>query len=272
MRASQHRLNSYEQRLRHAYRILAADVVQRQAVLPAAEWLLDNFPDRSGPDPGSPRGSTQYAITASFPRSYMDAWSGLPRVYALTTELLERTDSRVDAETMVRYILAYQSVTAAFDGRTLGSSDHVAFRADRAPQPAHGSVLLTRHQRLEGTRWGERIRAAFSSPAQLSATIAELRVAYPRPAGAFALQLLYQIGDGDQETNIRRHSDWLTETIVEGWGSIEGLTHAEHRRQAADQATVGSIITQHAHAVVGRLDRLVRACQHGRADPAARSG
>src|SRR5689334_3285854 len=102
-------LDQNEQVIGAAQQILGKDTQPRE-VTPAAEWLLDNFHvvvDQIR------------EIRQDLPRGYYDELpklisgplAGQPRVYASALDLIEHTDGRLDLEQLLRFILAYQSIT-----------------------------------------------------------------------------------------------------------------------------------------------------------------
>jgi len=92
------------------YRTLAADVREDIPVAPAAEWLLDNYylveeQVRFVADDLPAR----YAVR--LPCLTEGAFAGYPRVMELMAFLLAHTDSRVDEESLIGVVSAYQQAT-----------------------------------------------------------------------------------------------------------------------------------------------------------------
>src|SRR5258705_11392061 len=95
--------------LRTAYRTLAEDVRNATFVVPAADWLLDNF----------------HLITAeitdirrNLPRTYSRTLptlasrehAGHARIYAIAVELIRHSDSRLDRQQLIQFLNSYQRV------------------------------------------------------------------------------------------------------------------------------------------------------------------
>jgi cyclic beta-1,2-glucan synthetase len=103
------RLNDHMRALRTIYADLSDDA-RREAVSPAAEWLLDNFHVVS-----AAARDIQHDLPASFfrrlPRVASDEFAGLPRIYALAIELIGASAGRLEAQRLQRFISAFQSVT-----------------------------------------------------------------------------------------------------------------------------------------------------------------
>jgi len=103
------RLSDHMRALRAIYADLAEDA-RREAVSPAAEWLLDNFHVVS-----AAARDIQHDLPASFfrrlPRVASDEFVGLPRIYALALELIGSSAGRLEAQRLQRFIAAFQSIT-----------------------------------------------------------------------------------------------------------------------------------------------------------------
>src|SRR5687767_4229614 len=102
-------LKAHMRALRQIYTHLAGDT-EREAVSPAAEWLLDNFHIIA-----AAARDIQHDLPPSYfkrlPRVAADEFSGLPRIYALAVELVGTSAGRIDAQRLQRFIAAFQSIT-----------------------------------------------------------------------------------------------------------------------------------------------------------------
>ena len=164
--------------LRAAYRTLADDVRTGQFVVPAADWLLDNF----------------HLITAeitdirrNLPRTYSRTLptlasrehAGHARVYAIAVELIRHSDSRLDRQQLIAVPEQLSARRAADDRRAVGVAEHAEARAHREPAPAgRGAAVGTRRAprrrplRVEGGR--RRAASARCPPATEPAFIVQL--------------------------------------------------------------------------------------------------
>src|SRR5438874_3293690 len=95
--------------LREAYRVVARAIREERAIVPAAEWLADNFhivdeqlrEIRDDLPPGFYR---------ELPKLADGPFAGAPRVYGLAWAFVAHTDSRLDPEMLRRFVHAYQRV------------------------------------------------------------------------------------------------------------------------------------------------------------------
>jgi hypothetical protein len=103
------RLTNDADALRHAYRVLAADVRLGEPGTPAAEWLLDNFHLIEG----ELREIRRYLPTRYYlelPKLAARGRARSARVYAMAVELLRFSDARLDGPRIERFMKAYQTV------------------------------------------------------------------------------------------------------------------------------------------------------------------
>src|SRR6185503_12958756 len=95
--------------LRESYRVIATTIREERAITPAAEWLVDNFhivdeqlrEIRDDLPPGFYR---------ELPKLADGPLIGFPRVYGIAWAFVAHTDSRLDPESLRRFLHAYQRV------------------------------------------------------------------------------------------------------------------------------------------------------------------
>jgi len=90
-----------------AHRTIAKAVGEGRAITPAAEWLIDNYHlvERQIRQIRSDLPPDYYR---QLPKLAEGPYRGLPRVYALSLELLAHTDSSLDEHTLTRFVQAFQ--------------------------------------------------------------------------------------------------------------------------------------------------------------------
>jgi len=103
------RLDDNARVLLAAYRASAAELEAGRRVVPAAEWLLDNYhlvekqvrEVRTDLPPGYYR---------QLPKLSSGPLAGYPRVFGVAWAFVAHTDSRFDPEALTRFVRAYQTV------------------------------------------------------------------------------------------------------------------------------------------------------------------
>src|SRR6185503_13513643 len=104
------RLEENGRRLILVYRSLADAIKDERTVSPAAEWLVDNF-HIIEEQLREIRRDLPKGYYRELPKLDRGELEGYPRVYAIGLALIAHTDSRLDADTLTRFIRSYQRVT-----------------------------------------------------------------------------------------------------------------------------------------------------------------
>src|SRR4051812_4873425 len=103
------RLDENEVVLRDAYDAVIDAVKRGRRITPAAEWFLDNY-HLIEEQIRTARRHLPRGYSRELPRLTGGASAGLPRVYAIATELISHADGRVDGHGLRAFVAAYQSV------------------------------------------------------------------------------------------------------------------------------------------------------------------
>jgi cyclic beta-1,2-glucan synthetase len=104
------RLANNEEVLLEVHDLLTDAVRENHRIIPAGEWLLDNFyliqeQIRTGKK-HLPKGYSE-----DLPQLSNGPSAGLPRVYDIALEIISHSDGRVDQQGLSHFISAYQTVT-----------------------------------------------------------------------------------------------------------------------------------------------------------------
>ncbi len=235
------RLSRNQRRLAAAHKQSAKAVDEGRAISPAAEWLLDNY-HIVQEQLREAREDLPRRYYAELPKLAGGDLAGAPRVYALAVELITHTDSRLDAETLSRFVAAYQrnasltlgelwAVPIALRLALIENLGRLAARIVRAHRERTAADALA--DRLIEIA-GDRPDAVAS---ELDAKVSG-RVADTTPM--FAVELLLRIRD--QDPALAPVVTWLEERLSAQGTTVEETTRAEHQSQAANQVSVGNII------------------------------
>ena len=104
------RLTANEAVLISTGELLKTAVTAGRGIAPAGEWLLDNFYLIEEQIRTAKRHLPK-AYSRELPRLLEGPSAGLPRVYDIALEAISHGDGRVDAESLRRFVAAYQTVT-----------------------------------------------------------------------------------------------------------------------------------------------------------------
>jgi cyclic beta-1,2-glucan synthetase len=102
------RMNSNYTFIQTVCRILNDDVMQKQPMPPAAEWLLDNFYIIEE-QVKSIRRDFSKKHYSSLPVLDKGSYKGYARLFAIAMELVAHTDGKIEINTLLKYLEAYQS-------------------------------------------------------------------------------------------------------------------------------------------------------------------
>jgi cyclic beta-1,2-glucan synthetase len=104
------RLNDNERVLVETYDLVTKAVKKSRRIVPAAEWLLDNFYVVEE-QIRTARRHLPRSYSRELPRLANGAAAGYPRVYGIALQLISHVDGGVNAASLRGFITAYQSVT-----------------------------------------------------------------------------------------------------------------------------------------------------------------
>jgi cyclic beta-1,2-glucan synthetase len=232
------RLNENAAVLLAAYRRSAADIEAGLDVVPAGEWLLDNYhlveehirEIRNDLPPGYYR---------QLPKLAAGPFSGYPRVFGIAWAFVAHTDSHFNPVTLQRFIAAYQRVQPL----TIGELWAVAITLRivlienlrrLAEQIAGGGDF-----RAEADALADRLLVSGNARSALDSDIATRS---PGPLSErFAVQLAKRLRNQDPRTTPAL--EWLEERLKLQGTSIDDVVQRVQQRQGASNVTVRNIIT-----------------------------
>jgi len=224
--------------LRESYRVIANAIREERAITPAAEWLVDNFhvvdeqlrEIRDDLPPGFYR---------ELPKLAEGPLAGYPRVYGIAWAFVAHTDSRLDPESLRRFVHAYQRVQPL----TMGELWAVAITLR--------VVLVENLRRLaESIVRGRAARQEADALADELLGVGDVAVA-PTAKGlarfeggalvtAFAVQLVQRLREQDRA--VTPALLWLDQRLEAQGTTSDDIVRVEHQRQAAMNVTVRNVI------------------------------
>src|SRR5689334_19164448 len=227
--------------LEAAYKTLVNALREGRAISPAAEWLVDNYHIIE---------EQLREIRQDLPKSYYHELpklasgelEGYPRIYAVALALIAHTDSRLDTNTLRRFIISYQQKAPLSIGELWAVA--ITLRVALVENLRRLAVTITRarEEREEADKLADRLlELASRQPASVIPTFNE-RLGKPEDLPqTFLVQIVQRLRE--QHPAVMPVMDWIEKNLETNSSTIEQLIHAEHQRQAAAQVTVGNIIT-----------------------------
>ncbi|HEV8203832.1 MAG TPA: hypothetical protein VGP98_06325, partial [Pyrinomonadaceae bacterium] len=235
------RLEDNGRKLEAAYRSLVDALREGRTISPAAEWLVDNYHIIE---------EQLREIRQDLPKSYyhelpklaQGELAGYPRIYSVALALIAHNDSRLDTQTLKRFIAAYQTVAPLSIGELWAVAITLRLALVENLRRLAITIARARAQRDESDKLADKLlELASLQPTGVMSSLNERlgkREDLPHP---FLVQLVQRLRE--QHPSVMPVMDWIEKQLAQQGTSVEQTIHAEHQRQAAAQVTVGNIIT-----------------------------
>ncbi len=232
------RLDANARALRRAYRASAAEVEAGRRVVPAAEWLLDNYPlvERQIREIRADLPANFYR---QLPKLASGPFVGYPRVFGLAWAFVAHTDSHLDVTALRRFMLSYQQVEPLTIGELWAVAITLRIVLVENLRRLADQITAGRVARADADLLANRLTASGSARSALDEDIA-LRSPLPL-SELFAAQLAKRLRDRDPQT--MPALGWLEERLAGQGATVDDVvTHAQ-QRQGASNVTARNVIT-----------------------------
>jgi cyclic beta-1,2-glucan synthetase len=235
------RLEDNGRKLEAAYKALVEALRQGRAISPAAEWLVDNYHIVE---------EQVREIRQDLPKSYYHELpklaegelEGYPRIYSLAVALIAHTDSRLDTNTLKRFIAAYQSVAPLSIGELWAVAITLRLALLENLRRLAITIARARAERDEADKLADKLlELAARQPANVMSLLNERIGKQEQVPQTFLVQLVQRLRE--QHPSVMPVMDWVEKQLTKQGTNVEQMIHLEHQRQAEAQVTVGNIIT-----------------------------
>jgi cyclic beta-1,2-glucan synthetase len=224
-------------------KLLTRAVADSRRIVPAGEWLLDNF----------------YLIEEQIrmakrllPKGYSrelprleDGAAGLaagrPRVYDIALETVSHGDGRVDAESLARFVAAYQTVAPLNLGELWAIPIMLRLAVIENLRRVGVRIAAGWIERELADSWADRMTETVETDANgLILVIADMVRSEPPMASAFVAELARRLqGRGPA---LALPLNWIEQRLAQSGLTIEQLVQSENQQQAADQVSISNSI------------------------------
>lgn len=237
------RLNSNRKKLFKSYRTLVEAVQRKESISPAAEWLVDNFHVVE---------EQIREITKDLPPSYyrelpkisVGELTGYPRVYGIALALVAHTDSRLDLETIQRFIQTFQQRSYLNIGELWAIAITLRLSLVENVRRISLRVIWDHYQRQQANEIADRLISTVTEPERFKQNVQDIFSACEHSLElkySFVAQLARRLRD--QEVEIWPAVEFL-ENILKGHKrSIAEMVHQDHQMQAANQVTIANALS-----------------------------
>ena len=234
----QARLDANATVLLAAYRANALELESGRGVVPAAEWLLDNYhlveeqirEIRDDLPPGYYR---------QLPKLADGPFAGYPRVFGLAWAFVAHTDSNLDPEVLRRFITAYQRVQPLTIGELWAVAITLRIVLIENLRRLADQITVARFAREQADALADGLVPSGAVGAALEGSTE--RLSFSVLSGVFAAQLAKRLRGFDPRTTPAL--GWLEEHLVRQGTSIAEVVQQEQQRQGASNVTVRNVIT-----------------------------
>jgi cyclic beta-1,2-glucan synthetase len=219
---------------------LSAMIGDRLQIAPAGEWLLDNH-YLIQEQIRTARRHLPKGYSRQLPVLESGGPAGLPRVYHLAQEAIAHSDGRVRADTMQRFVAAYQSETPLQLGELWALPIMLRLAVIENLRRLAEQVLRDSADRRLGDEWARRlIDTAAEEPKQLVLMVAEMARSSPPVSGAFVSTLTR--GLQGRGAALAMPMVWLEHWLADTGEGVEELIRGESQQLAADQVSISNSI------------------------------
>jgi cyclic beta-1,2-glucan synthetase len=234
--------------LNYAYQQIREACRSQQHTGPETEWLLDNF-HIIEESLREIREDLPQGYYTKLPKLAVGPLAGYPRVYALSLSLIAHTDSGLDEDNILRFVQAYQSVTAFTIGElwAVPTMLRLALLENLRRMARH--ILRSWRDREEARRFVEQVQRSIPRNGHAAALpVTEKNNAQlftlpreVRPRDPFILNLLQLLRD-DPDLG-KAGIEWLEEHLGHHGTDVDQVFRRESQRLAANQVCVSNCVT-----------------------------
>lgn len=224
--------------LTQAYREITEYSARTLDVVPATEWLLDNFYSLK-----DLREEIERSLPGKFerqlPRNASGDFQGYPRVYGLLVELIEHTDSQLQSDTLKAFINAYQVQVPLSSGELWAIPIMLRIVLLENIRRLAEQILFTQAEREAADRWVLPLLETEHGPEEWEEILKTLSP-QEEYSSAYAEQLLKRLRDlgGDVAPLLQ----WVDRVVAKQDTTIEELAKLERQRQTMYQVSMGHAI------------------------------
>ncbi|TGE32405.1 glucoamylase family protein [Desulfosporosinus sp. Sb-LF] len=224
--------------LERAYREITDYSTRTQDIVPATEWLLDNYYSLK-----DLREEIQRSLPDKFerqlPRNFSGDFQGYPRIYGLMVELIEHTDSQLKSDTLKAFINAYQVQAPLSSGELWAIPIMLRIVLLENIRRISEQILFTQTEREAADHWILPLLESEHGPEEWEGILKTLSP-QAEYSSAYAEQILKRMRELGVEGAPLLH--WVDLTVAKQDTTIEELAKLERQRQTMYQVSMGHAI------------------------------
>jgi len=206
---------------------------------PAADWLIDNYHlvEMQVREIGIDLPPHYYT---ELPKLAAGPFARLPRVFGVAWALIAHSDSRIDLETLRRFLLAYQAVQPLTIGELWAVPITLRIILIENLRRVSETILENSQAREVADALSDRLAGPPGRAGEAWSEIVDT-MGQPNVTNAFAAQFSYRLRG--LETSNEAALAWLDHCLERRGATLEDVVQAELQRQSGSTATIQNIIT-----------------------------
>ncbi len=210
-------------------------------VVPAAEWLLDNYYMVEN-QVNLARQHLPRGYSLELPQVAGGSGDGLPRVYEMAMELIRKVDGLLDLENLRKFVSAYQSVATLNLGELWAIPIMLRLAIIENLRQVTLRIYWQQRDQELAAEWAQQLsNVSEQNPRDLIVLLARLVDSAPPLTSSFVMELVQRLqGRIDPSGMVRK---WLEFRLAEQGQTIDQLIAAETQARAADHGAIGNTIT-----------------------------
>ena len=234
------RLAENEDVLMGACNLLTEAVKANRRIVPAGEWLLDNF-YLIEEQIRTARRHLPKGYSRELPRLLNGPSAGRPRVYDIALEIISHGDGRVDPENLSSFVAAYQTVTALKLGELWAIPIMLRLALIENLRRVGTRIAADRTDRNRADYWADQMtETAEKDPKNLILVIADMARSKSPLVSSFVAEFARRLQG--QSAALALPLTWIEQRLSESGLTIAQLVQSENRQQAADQVSISNSI------------------------------
>lgn len=235
------RLAENESILLEVHEKLTEVVNRNERIVPAAEWLLDNFYLVE---------EQIYTAKNHFPRGYSKGLpqlakgesAGMPRVYDMAVEIISHSDGHINLVNLTSFITAYQTNTFLKIGELWALPIMLRLALLENLRRISIRIYIDIGNKSLADEWADKlIDTAGSNPKNLVLMIADMARSEPPMESSFVAQLAKRLME--KGSSLSLPVNWIEQQLAEYGLTTEDLVQQENQKQAADQVSISNSIS-----------------------------
>ena len=234
------RLAENEVVLRQTHELVTDAIRRGRRITPAAEWFLDNY-HLIEEQIRAARRHLPRGYSRELPLLINQRNPGYPRVYDIALELISHADGRIDRESLLAFVAAYQSVKPLRLGELWAIPIMLQLALLENMRRVAVRVASGRKERELAGFWFEHIlKVATDDPAKVVLALADMVKGDPPLTNAFVSEFASRLhGQGPA---LIFPMTWLEQRLAEQAQTIDNVFQQSSQNQAADQVSIGNSI------------------------------